>query len=101
MPALRFARVLAVLVATPALLATNRCGVYVESTENLQFFESIDEIVFDVHHGSITGTMYPRPSIYIKRHASGFEAGIGDFGQEVADDQLRLHGHCKLAHECW
>lgn len=94
-------RLLAVLAAAPLLMATNRCGVYIEATENLQFFEPVTRVVFDVHHGSITGTMYPRPSVYIKRHTSGFEAGVGEYGQAVEGDELQLTGHCAIAHECW
>jgi hypothetical protein len=90
-----------VLAAAPLLLATNRCGVYIESTENLQFFEPVTLVAFDVHHGSITGTMYPRPSVYIKRHTSGFEAGVGEFGQAVVGDTLQMTGHCAIADECW
>jgi hypothetical protein len=94
-------RLLALLAAAPLLTATNRCGVYIEQTENLQFFEPVTRVAFDVHHGSITGTMYPRPSVYIKRHTSGFEAGVGEYGGEVVDDTLQLTGHCAIAHECW
>ncbi|WAS95491.1 hypothetical protein [Nannocystis punicea] len=94
-------RLLALLAAAPLLMATNRCGVYIEQTENLQFFEPVTRVAFDVHHGSITGTMYPRPSVYIKRHTSGFEAGVGEFGHAVEGDEMQLTGHCAIAHECW
>lgn len=94
-------RALAVLAAAPLLAGTDRCGLYIESTENLQIYDDVARVVMDVHHGSVTGTAYERPSVYVKRHTSGFDPGVGDFGAEVEGDALTLTGHCDIPDECW
>lgn len=97
----RMFRPLPLLALAPLLAGNDRCGLFIEQTENLQFYEPIALVELDVHHGSVQGTMFERPTIYVKRHTSGFDPGVGEFGQSVEDETLRLIGHCDIENECW
>lgn len=98
---MRRAPIIALLAAAPLLLAVDRCGLYIETTENLQFLAPVSRVVLDVHHGSVTATSFDRPSVSVKRHTSGFERGVGEASGAVDGDTLTLVAHCAIAGECW